>query len=188
SAEYGCWTNGIETIYFQKKKSKFETDVFPANDFPRYGEDASSIYTTDRRRLRVATGNNLLYAFKRCHDYIHANQGGSKEQIFWEFLKLLFAKIEDETNAGRPRFAIRSAEERNTTEGHKDVKVRVEDLFKQVRKKHEFSGLFDAQTEGLQFNPETVSFIVAQLEKYDFIHSSVDVKGVAYETIVGPTL
>lgn len=188
TADYGCWTNGIENIFFQKKKTKFETDVFPVNDFPRFGEDASSIYTTDRRRLRVATGNNLLYAFKRCHDYIHANQGGSKEQIFWEFLKLLFAKIEDETDAGRPRFAIRSAEERNTTEGHKDVKVRVEDLFKQVRKKHEFSGLFDAQTEGLQFNPETVSFIVAQLEKYDFIHSSVDVKGVAYETIVGPTL
>ena len=188
TAEYGCWTNGIENIFFQKKKTKFETDVFPVNDFPRFGEDASSIYTTDRSRLRVATGNNLLYAFKRCHDYIHANQGGSKEQIFWEFLKLLFAKIEDETNAGRPRFAIRSAEERNTKEGHKDVKVRVEDLFKQVRKKHEFSGLFDAQTEGLQFNPETVSFIVAQLEKYDFIHSSVDVKGVAYETIVGPTL
>jgi len=188
TADYGCWTNGIETIYFQKKKTKFETDVFPVNDFPRFGEDASSIYTTDRRRLRVATGNNLLYAFKRCHDYIHANQGGSKEQIFWEFLKLLFAKIEDETNAGRPRFAIRSAEERNTSEGHKHVKVRIEDLFKQVRKRNEFNGLFDAQTEGLQFNPETISYIVAQLEKYDFIHSSVDVKGVAYETIVGPTL
>ena len=188
SVEYGCWTNGIENIFFQKKKTKFETDVFPVNDFPRFGEDASSIYTTDRRRLRVATGNNLLYAFKRCHDYIHANQGGSKEQIFWEFLKLLFAKIEDESNAGRPRFAIRSAEERNTSDGHKEVKVRIEDLFKQVRKKNEFGGLFDAQTEGLQFNPETVSYIVAQLEKYDFIHSSVDVKGVAYETIVGPTL
>jgi len=188
SAEYGCWTNGIETVYFQKRKAKFETDVFPVNDFPRFGEDASSIYTTDRRRLRVATGNNLLYAFKRCHDYIHANQGGSKEQIFWEFLKLLFAKIEDESNAGRPRFAIRSAEERNTSDGHKEVKLRVEDLFKQVRKKNEFSGLFDAHTDGLLFNPETISYIVAQLEKYDFIHSSVDVKGVAYETIVGPTL
>ena len=188
TAEYGCWTNGIENIFFQKRKTKFETDVFPVNDFPRFGEDASSIYTTDRRRLRVATGNNLLYAFKRCHDYIHANQGGSKEQIFWEFLKLLFAKIEDETNGGRPRFAIRSAEERNTSEGHKDVKVRIENLFKEVRKRNEFTGLFDAQTEGLQFNPETISFIVAQLEKYDFIHSSVDVKGVAYETIVGPTL
>ncbi len=188
TVEYGCWTNGIENIFFQKKKTKFETDVFPVNDFPRFGEDASSIYTTDRRRLRVATGNNLLYAFKRCHDYIHANQGGSKEQIFWEFLKLLFAKIEDESHSGRPRFAIRSAEERNDSDGQKEVKDRVEKLFKEVKNKPEFKGLFDAQAEGILFNHETVSYIVAQLEKYDFIHSSVDVKGVAYETIVGPTL
>jgi len=136
----------------------------------------------------VATGNNLLYAFRRCHDYIHANQGGSKEEIFWEFLKLLFAKIEDETNAGRPRFAIRSADERNTSDGHKEIKLRIEDLFKQVKKREEYKGLFDSHVEGLKFNPETVTFIVAQLEKYDFLHSSVDVKGVAYETIVGPTL
>lgn len=188
TAEFGCWTNGIETIFFQKKKSKFETDVFVVNDFPRRGEDAASIYTTDRRRLRVATGNNLLYAFKRCHDYIHANQGGSKEQIFWEFLKLLFAKIEDEANEGRPRFAIRSAEERNEASGRKEVKDRVESLFKEVKKRQEFIGLFETQAEGIIFNAETVSYIVSQLEKYDFIHSSVDVKGVAYETIVGPTL
>lgn len=188
TSEYGCWTNGIETLYFQKKKSKFETDVFPSNDFPRKGEDASSIYTTDRRRLRVATGNNLLYAFKRCHDYIHANQGGSKEQIFWEFLKLLFAKIEDETYGGRPRFAIRNPEERNDPDGRKEVKDRVENLFKEVKNRTEFKGLFDSQAEGILFNDETVSYIVAQLEKYDFIHSSVDVKGIAYETIVGPTL
>lgn len=188
TADFGCWTNGIETIYFQKKKTKFETDVFPVNDFPRFGEDASSIYTTDRRRLRVATGNNLLYAFKRCHDYIHANQGGSKEQIFWEFLKLLFAKIEDEGHSGRPRFAIRSAEERNEVDGQKEVKDRVEKLFKEVKDRSEFKDLFDSTAEGILFNHGTVSYIVAQLEKYDFIHSSVDVKGVAYETIVGPTL
>lgn len=188
TSEFGCWTNGIETIFFQKKKTKFETDVYPVNDFPRYGEDASAIYTTDRRRLRVATGNNLLYAFRRCHNYIHANQGGSKEQIFWEFLKLLFAKIEDETHSGRPRFAIRSAEERNDSDGQKEVKDRVEKLFKEVKTRPEYKGLFDSQVEGILFNAETVSYIVAQLEKYDFIHSSVDVKGVAYETIVGPTL
>lgn len=188
TAEYGCWTNGIENIFFQKKKSKFETDVFPVNDFPRFGEDATSIYTTDRRRLRVATGNNLLYAFKRCHDYIHANQGGSSEEIFWEFLKLLFSKMEDETNGGRPRFAIKNAEERNEIEGQKEVKVRIEDLYKQVKKRNEFSGLFDTQYEGVKWSAATISFIVAQLEKYDFIHSSVDVKGVAYEEFVQPTL
>jgi type I restriction enzyme M protein len=188
SADYACWTNGIVTVFFQKKKTKFEADVFPVNDFPRKGEDANSIYTTDRTRLRVATGNNLLYAFKRCHDYIHANQGGSKEQIFWEFLKVLFAKIEDEQHGGRPRFAIRNADERNTQEGRQEVKDRVELLFKEVKKRMEYKGLFEAQAEGILLNSETVAYMVSQLEKYDFIHSSVDVKGVAYETIVGPTL
>lgn len=188
SAEFACWTNGVVSVFFQKKKTKFETDIFPVNDFPRKGEDSNSIYTTDRKRLRVATGNNLLYAFKRCHDYTHANQGGSKEQIFWEFLKVLFAKIEDEQHGGRPRFAIRNADERNTPEGRQEVKDRVESLFREVKKRFEYKNLFEAQVEGILLNAETVSFIVSQLEKYDFIHSSVDVKGIAYETIVGPTL
>lgn len=188
SAEFACWTNGIETIYFQKRKAKFDTDVLLVNDFPRKGEDASSIFTTDRSRLRVATGTNLLNAFKRCHDFIHANQGGSKEQIFWEFLKILFAKIEDEQHEGRPRFAIRNSDERNTPPGQKEAKDRVEQLFREVCARKEFRPLFTDTKEGILFNDAVVAFIVAQLEKYDFIHSSVDVKGVAYETIVGPTL
>jgi type I restriction enzyme M protein len=188
NAHFACWTNGVEAIYFQKKKGKFDTDVLPVNDFPRKGEDASSIFTTDRSRLRVATGNNLLNAFKRCHDYIHANQGGSKEQIFWEFLKILFAKIEDEQHEGSPRFAIRNSDERNTKPGQKEVKDRIEQLFREVRARKEFRPLFTDATEGILFHADVVTYIVAQLEKYDFIHSSVDVKGVAYETIVGPTL
>lgn len=188
NAQFACWTNGIENIYFQKTKRKFETDIVPVNDFPRKGEDASSIFVTDRSRLRVATGNNLLYAFKRCHDFIHANQGGSKEQIFWEFLKLLFAKIEDEQHDGRPRFAIRNADERNTSTGQREVKDRIETLFRDVKARKEYKGLFEDVTEGVRFNPNVIAYVVAQLEKYDFLHSSVDVKGLAYETIVGPTL
>ena len=188
NAEFACWTNGVETIYFQKKKGKFDADILPVNDFPRKGEDASSIFTTDRSRLRVATGTNLLNAFKRCHDFIHANQGGSKEQIFWEFLKVLFAKIEDEQQEGRPRFAIRNSDERNTKPGQKEVKDRVEQLFREVCERKEFRPLFADTTRSILFNPDVVTFVVAQLEKYDFLHSSVDVKGVAYEAIVGPTL
>jgi len=187
-ADFACWTNGLENIYFQKKRGKFDTDVLPVNDFPRKGEDAGSIFTTDRSRLRVATGHNLLNAFRRCHDFIHANQGGSKEQIFWEFLKILFAKIEDEQHEGRPRFAIRNSDERNTKPGQKEVKDRIELLFREVCQRREFRPLFTDTTQGILFNADIVTFIVAQLEKYDFLHSSVDVKGVAYETIVGPTL
>ena len=188
NACFACWSNGIETVYFQKKKQKFDTEVSPVNDFPRKGEDDSAIFTTDRSRLRVATGNNLLAAFKRCHDFIHANQGGSKEQIFWEFLKILFAKIEDEQQEGRPRFAIRNADERNSRAGQQEVKDRVEILFRDVKTRKEYQGLFEDAVEGIRFNPDVVAYIVAQLEKYDFLRSSVDVKGMAYETIVGPTL
>ncbi len=187
-ARFACWTNGIETIYLQKKKAKFDIGVFPVNDFPRKGEDESSIFTIDRSRLRIATGNNLLYAFKRCHDYIHANQGGSKEQIFWEFLKILFAKIQDEEQGGRPQFAIRNLEERNSPSGQRNVKDRIDKLYKSVRSKPDFKGLFDDLAHDIRFQPDVVAYIVAQLEKYDFLHSSVDVKGMAYETIVGPTL
>jgi type I restriction enzyme M protein len=188
NARFGCWTNGTETVNFQKKKQKFDTEIFPVNDFPRKGEDDSAIFTTDRSRLRVATGNNLLAAFKRCHDFIHANQGGSKEQIFWEFLKILFAKIEDEQDEGRPRFAIRNADERNTRAGQQEVKDRIEALFRNVKSRKDYMGLFDDTVEGIRFNADVVTYVVAQLEKYDFLRSSVDVKGMAYETIVGPTL
>lgn len=188
NALFACWTNGIETIYFQKKKTKFDVDIFPVNDFPRKGEDDASIFITDRSRLRSATGNNLLYAFKRCHDFIHANQGGSKEQIFWEFLKVLFAKIQDEEQGGRPQFAIRTLDERNTPAGHVVVKERIDALFKSVKTRSGFTGLFDDLAADIRFQPDVLTFIVAQLEKYDFLHSSVDVKGMAYETIVGPTL
>ena len=188
NAAFACWSNGIETLYFQKKKTKFDVDIFPVNDFPRKGEDDAAIFTTDRSRLRAATGNNLLYAFKRCHDFIHANQGGSKEQIFWEFLKVLFAKIQDEEQGGRPQFSIRTLEERNTPTGHQLVKERIDALFKSVKKKSGFQGLFDDQAADIRFQPDVLTFTVAQLEKYDFLHSSVDVKGMAYETIVGPTL
>jgi type I restriction enzyme M protein len=57
-----------------------------------------------------------------------------------------------------------------------------------VRSKPDFKGLFDDLAHDIRFQRDVVAYIVAQLEKYDFLHSSVDVKGMAYETIVGPTL
>ena len=131
----------------------------------------------DGRLARPSTGNNLLAAFRRCHDFIHANQGGSQEQIFWEFLKILFAKIEDEQqDEGLPRFAIRNADERNTRNGQQEVKDRIEILFRNVKTRKDYQGLFDDAVEGIRFNADVVAYIVAQLEKCDFIRSSVDVK------------
>jgi type I restriction enzyme M protein len=121
NAEFGVWTNGVDRIVIQKVRKRFESELSEVTDFPRRGE--SEILTKSRSNLRIATGSNLLYAFQRCHNFIHGNQGGSKEGIFWELLKIIFAKIQDERNERQePEFAIRSLEERRTAEGHRLVK------------------------------------------------------------------
>ena len=47
----------------------------------------------------------LETAFRRCHNYIHGNEGMPKDAAFWQFLYLLFAKMHDERESlrtGRP--------------------------------------------------------------------------------------
>jgi len=51
--------------------------------------------------LREATGDNLKFTFRRCHDYIAGNQGLQKPEAFWELLKVIFCKIEDERSGKR---------------------------------------------------------------------------------------
>jgi type I restriction enzyme M protein len=46
--------------------------------------------------LKAATSDALLFAFKRCHNYIAGNQGLQKPEAFWELLKIIFCKITDE--------------------------------------------------------------------------------------------
>lgn len=79
TAQFACWTNGVEAIYFQKKKGKFDTDVLPVNDFPRKGEDASSIFTTDRSRLRVGLRRRCLgRRIPACNAHSEQDQCGTR--------------------------------------------------------------------------------------------------------------
>ena len=47
----------------------------------------------------------LKTAFRRCHNYIHGNEGMPKDAAFWQFLYLLFAKMHDERVSLRYRTA-----------------------------------------------------------------------------------
>ena len=87
--------------------------------------DQKTVFLPTSKPCALASGLSLRQAFQRCHDYIFANRGGSNEAIFWEFLKIVFAKIQDErvlqqAEAGgrevERRFRIASLEERNSEE------------------------------------------------------------------------
>lgn len=194
-AEFAVWTNGTDRVVYWKEPSKIKIRAVLVNDIPRYGKGPEDCFATGKAALRVAGGLSLRQAFQRCHNYIYAHRGGSNETIFWEFLKVVFAKIQDERNLQQAHakgqeaerlFRIASLEERNDDAKAVQVKGRLDILYYQVRK--QYPELFGAQVDTIDLPAPIASYVVAQLAEYDFLHSSVDVKGEAYEAIVGKNL
>jgi type I restriction enzyme M protein len=104
-------------------------------DLPMKGDDEERVDAPDRRRLRPATSDNLLFAFKRCHNYIAGNQGLQKPEAFWELLKVIFCKIEDERSVDRLRFFVTN-KERKIPAGQLKCKSRLDALFNEVKSKY----------------------------------------------------
>ena len=195
NAEFAVWTNGTERIVWWKEAGRIKIRTKLISDIPRFGKGAEDCFTLDKQALRPAGGLSLRQAFQRCHDHIYANRGGSNEAVFWEFLKVVFAKIQDERRlqqaaaAGQPAerlFRIASLEERNDEKKAEAVKRRLEHLYGEVRAA--YPELFGSQTDEIDLSGPILSYVVAQLELYSFLESSVDVKGEAYEAIVGKNL
>jgi type I restriction enzyme M protein len=107
----------------------------------------------------------------------------------------VFAKIQDERNLQKAHadgkdaerlFRIASLEERNDETKAEQVKARLDNLYHQVRS--QYPELFGAVIDTIDLPAPILAYVVAQLAEYDFLNSSVDVKGEAYEAIVGKNL
>jgi type I restriction enzyme M protein len=97
NCEYGVWTNGTDRFCYAKQLGEGGLWEFPeVGDMPAFGLSVAEAEKPRLQSLKPATGHNLLFAFRRCHNYLAATEGRSKESSFWELLKLIFAKIEDE--------------------------------------------------------------------------------------------
>lgn len=94
NCQHGMWTNGVDRDCFFKTSDRGEHAFIEAIDIPAQG--AKKADAPSREHLRAATGENLLFTFKRCHNYIAGSVGLQKPEAFWELLKLIFCKIEDE--------------------------------------------------------------------------------------------
>ena len=69
--------------------------------------------------------------------------------------------------------------------GRLKAKKRLDCLFNEV--KAEFPTIF-RENEAVELNPEVLAYIVSQLQMYSLLESDIDVKGRAYEEIVGSNL
>lgn len=181
---YGVWTNGTtERRAFHRVEKRFEWTFEEIIDIPGFGKTLDDVDNLTKDDLRVAVGESLLHTFKRCHNYIAANQGVKKDQAFWELLKLIFCKIFDERTAGI-EFFVRGVE-RNSMDGQQRVMSRINRLFGEV--KRTYNKIF-RESDEIYLQPRVVAYLVSQIQGYDLLRSPIDVKGTAYEEIVGDNL
>ena len=178
------WTNGLERFCCRRvvRNGQVAFDEIP--DLPSFGQTEEDARPPRFDQLKAASSDALLFAFRRCHNYIAGNQGLQKPEAFWELLKLIFCKIHDERTSNVVEF-YSSSQERHGLNGQLKVKGRLDRLFAAVRS--DYQTIFKPN-EVVELNPPVLSYIVTQLQMYSLLESDVDVKGRAYEEIVGANL
>lgn len=183
--QWGLWTNGIEFFFVEKEESRFDTKFNAVGDWPLADETLGSRDVASNAQLRTADREMLLTAFRRCHNFIHGNEGMPKDAAFWQFLYLIFSKMYDERIGNRDREFWASPTEQFDDEGRKRIRARINPLFEKVKKAYPeiFSG-----NEEITLSDRALAFMVSELAKYDFTRTEMDAKGAAYQEVVGDNL
>ena len=185
NVRYGIWTNGDEQ-YCIAKRTKGDGFAFEEIiDVPAFGQSEADAQRPKRKDLRPATADNLLFAFRRCHNYIAGTEGKQKAEAFWELLKLIFCKIEDERSRQLDFYV--TASERASQTAALSAKARIQGVFEEkvLRK---YQTIFTTSDATIDLRPTVIAFVVSQIQGFSLLASPVDVKGVAYEEIVGSNL
>ncbi|GHA38264.1 restriction endonuclease subunit M [Salinimicrobium marinum] len=196
NCEFGLWANGSSYNFLQKELDDIGFDYIfsDLSDFPGEGETLEDLDRADRSHTRTPANDSLIKVFKRSHDYIYANEGRKKD-AFWQLLNLIFCKLYDEKRrfmnspngeSYRRKFWV-GVKEQNTEEGREAVAKRIKSLFTELKANDIFSEVFQGN-ESIDLTNKGLAFIAGELAKYSFLDASVDVKGLAYETIVSNTL
>lgn len=187
NSEWAMWTNGKDKEVFRKiVNSRGLHEFVDYSDIPRFGAEVHEDDRPKRGEQRKAVADNLLFTFKRCHNFIYALEGMQKQPAFFELLKIIFCKIEDERVTLNDIEFYVTPKERNSRDGQLSVAKRLDKLFKQVKDK--YKQIFEPNDKINFVDPRTIAYIVGELQDYHLLKTNIDVKGKAYEEIVGSNL
>lgn len=187
NCEWGMWTNGRQKEVFRKYTDKNGNICFmDYNDIPSADGSIDDINRPKYSTLINASDDNLLFTFRTCHNHIYAMDGLHKQEAFFELLKVIFCKIEDERNMSPLNFYATS-EERSNRDGQLTVKNRISRIFNRVKNKKKYEKIF-APNDEIELSPRSLAYVVSELQKYSLLNTNIDIKGKAYEEIVGANL
>lgn len=179
SCRYGLWVGKQRFAYERLQQG----DINLVTDIPRAGDERPR--RPERKDLQVA--HDLTAMFRRCHNYIHANGGHQKAEAFHEMLKLIFCKVFDEEEGAGVElsFAIDPREQRSESGKRRLLEERIQPLFEKVKRR--FPYIFQEE-EKIRLEPTILAYIVAELQFTSLLETEMDVKGAAYEELVGENL
>ena len=182
NCRFGMWIGSEVQVWEKAGSEQGGYEFLEAADIPKFGSDAPQ---PPRFADLVPAEADLRGVFRRCHDYIYGNQGLRKDLAFHELLKLIFCKVQDEDDVSNAlRFFI-SNEQRRSPSGQAQLREALDSLFADVKRRYSY--IFSAD-DTLELHDRVLAYIVGELQRYSLVQTRADVKGVAYEQIVGANL
>ena len=173
NCQFAMWV-GSERLTYKIDDESGDRVLNEIPDIPRFGEDTLPRPVLDDLKPAVS----LDSTFSRIHNFIYANQGLQKDKAFEELLKIIFVKVYDERY---PPLDFYILPEENIDE----TRRRIENIFNDVKLKYDI--IFDSG-ETIELNNKVLSYLVSELQRFSFLDTETDVKGKAYEELVGPNL
>lgn len=178
SCGFGLWV-GQEKLAYKKLESG---EIEDTTDIPRFRDSQPQ----PPKFYQLTPATDLKAALRRCHNYIYANQGLQKDQAFHELQKLIFCKVLDEKEVVYDLRFFVLPEERKSIAGQKRLRdERIGPLFDSVKDRYRY--IFE-QDDRVKLNLKVLAYIVSELQRYSFLNTRTDVKGQAYEELVGTNL
>lgn len=186
SARIGVWFNGHEHIYIYKRYLEDGTiDWSYLPSLPAYGQTLDDIGMLRRRDLKPPS--NLKTVFRDLRNHLAGNTRGitRDQQLAQEIMGILFCKIYDELDTrpdDLPRFRVA------VDEPTERVAARIHSLFEEV--KAEYPDVFHQNDEIalVHQDPESLRYVVGELQAYLVTAASRDVIGEAFEVFIGPAV
>lgn len=176
---FGLWV-GQERRAFERSPSTGKIER--VGDIPRFGDDEPERPT----RKDLVPAHELKSVFRRCHNYIYANAGLQKAEAFHEMLKLIFCKTFDEEESGDTLdFSVHPKERISESGQRRLMEDRLAPLFSRVQERYPF--IFD-EGEHIKLEPRIAAYVVSELQYLSLLETDTDVKGDAYEELVGENL
>ena len=181
--------NYKETKVFLLDSSHPMGGVERIGDFPKasdvLSDDEISAFITKMRRN---TKDALLHAFDRCHNIVRNNDKLSPEAAFDEISKVMFIKMmyerepDGELIYSQAKF-LKDEKAFASTNRSADY---VAKLFDEVKRHFSDDDLYEKH-DYVRICKKSFVSILKELEVIDFYDMSEDVKGVAFESLVGKT-